>query len=171
MIITYNRLVSKRNNAQASFSTIDVLLKKRFDLVPNLVASVKQYMEHEQNVLMEITNLRSRIADQKGLNEDRMHDESKLSGLLGQLAISMENYPELKSDRNVAQLQASLNEIEEQISAARRAFNANVNVYNTQCQKFPSNIVALLFKFKPMSFFEVAEAEKENVNVDKLFNS
>jgi LemA protein len=169
VIISYNSLISRRNKVQYAFSSTDVMLKKRRDLIPNLVESVKQYMNFEKNLLTDITNLRTQAMDDKLTDQQRFEVENKISGVLGKIKVAVENYPDLKSSQNFLQLQATLNEIEEQISAARRAYNAAVMDYNNACEMFPSNIFASLFGFQRKASFEIPAEERENVNVKSLF--
>jgi LemA protein len=171
VIISYNSLISRRNKVTYAFSSTDVMLKKRRDLIPNLIESVKQYMNFEKNLLTDITSLRTQAMDDKLTDQQRFEVENKISGVLGKIKVAVENYPDLKSSQNFLQLQGSLNEIEEQISAARRAYNAAVMDYNNACQMFPSNIFAGMFGFQPKVSFEIPQAERENVNVKNLFNS
>lgn len=171
ILITYNSLIGRRNKVEYAFSSTDAMLKKRRDLIPNLVESVKQYMNFEKNLLTDITKLRTDVMNDKLTDQQRFELENKLSGVLGKIKIAVENYPELKASTNFLQLQASLNEIEEQISAARRAFNASVMDYNNAVEKFPSNIFAGMFGFRRKASFEIPQEERENVNVKNLFNS
>lgn len=168
-VSVYNSLVRLRNGAKKSFGTIDVMLKKRHDLIPNLVAAAKQYMNHEAELLSKITELRT--AAMGSTTEDKMNTEAQLSSMLGQLNVAMENYPDLKADRNILQLQASLNEIEEQIGAARTAYNASVTRLNNKIESFPSSVVAKVFNFSTEKVFEATVTERTNVNVGELFNS
>jgi LemA protein len=172
-IAMYNGLINKKNKVEYAYSSIDVMLKKRRDLIPNLVSSVKQYMEHEKGLLTEVTELRSQIikAEEGGSDEQRFGLENKLSGLLGKIQVSVEAYPELKANENFLQLQAALNEIEEQISASRRAFNASVLDFNNGVEMFPSNIIAGMMSFKRKASFEIPSEERENVNVGEMFKS
>lgn len=163
----YNSLVRLRNNSKKAFSTIDVMLKKRHDLIPNLVASVKEYMVHERGLLEKITALRAQAIS--GASGDKMATEAQLTSMLGQLNVAMENYPTLKADHNISKLQASLNEIEEQIAASRSAYNAAVNRLNNKIETFPSNIIANSFGFQQGTLFEASAQERENVNVSDLF--
>jgi LemA protein len=167
----YNRLVGRRNNADKSFASIDVLLKKRYDLLPNLVETVKVYMNYEKDLLTNITNLRSK-AMEHGISEtDRIRIENDLSKQLAGLKVAVENYPDLKASQNFMNLQASWNEIEEQISASRRAFNAAVTDYNNSVQMFPSNIVANIMGFQARTMFELPDVERQNVSAKDLFQS
>jgi LemA protein len=155
----YNGLVGDRNLADSAFSTIDVMLKRRWDLIPNLVAAVQGYMRHEADVLERVVRLRAAAmaAPDQGR---RLAAESELSGALGQLRLVAEGYPELKASENVLHLQKSLNECEEQISAARRTFNAAVLQYNNRVEMFPHALVANLFGFRRRDFFAIDEAER-----------
>ncbi|MFK7953896.1 MAG: LemA family protein [Ekhidna sp.] len=162
-----NSLVGKRNQVENAFSGVDVMLKKRHDLIPNLVASVKSFAKHEKELLSNITALRSQAMNTSNTDE-KIGFENQLTGMLGQLRVSMEAYPELKSDKNYLQLQASLNETEEQISAARRSFNSSVNDYNNKVEMFPSSIIAGMKNFKRKQSFEALDTERTNVNVGDL---
>ena len=168
-VATYNRLTRLRNDAENAFASVDVYLKKRFDLIPNLVAAVQQYMDHEKSVLTEITALRSR-ALQPGVTGDEMIDiNNKMNRALHSVNVAVENYPDLKSSTNFLQLQASLNEVEEQLSAARRAYNATILAFNNGVELFPSNLVASIRNFIRKPFLETPEAERANVDVKSLF--
>lgn len=170
-IAVYNGLINKKNGVEYAFSSIDVMLKKRRDLIPNLVAAVKEYMGHEKELLTKVTELRSQIikAEEGGNEEQRFNLENQLSGMLGKIQVAVEAYPDLKANQNFLQLQASLNEIEEQISASRRAFNGAVYDYNNAIEMFPSNVIAGMMNYKRKASFEIPEAERENVNVSELF--
>lgn len=168
---SYNGLVKARNKVKTAFATIDVQLKKRHDLIPNLVAAVKAIMKHEKELLENITAMRSQAMQPNLSENDRIEAETQLSQMLGQLNVNMENYPQIKSDRNVLQFQASLNECEEQISASRRVFNSSVNRYNDKVETFPSNMIAGMFNFKTARLFEIAETERQAPAVESLFNS
>jgi LemA protein len=169
LIVIYNSVIGSRNAVDSAFSSIDVMLKKRADLIPNLVASVKQYMQHEAGLLERIVALRN-TATSPGVTEgDRLQAEGQLSGALGQLRVAVENYPNLKANENFLQLQGALNESEEQISAARRAFNAAVVDYNNSVDMFPFSIVAGMLNFQRRAFFEISESERKNVDVKGLF--
>lgn len=169
-ITVNNSLIAKRNSVENAFSSIDVMLKKRHDLIPNLVASVKSFAKHEKDLLSNITSLRSQAMAPNLSSDEKIGIENQLTGMLGQLRVSMEAYPEIKSDKNYLQLQASLNETEEQISAARRAFNAAVNDYNNKVEMFPSSFIANMKNFRRKASFEALETERQNVNVGDLLN-
>lgn len=162
----YNGLVGKRNQVDNIFATVDALLKKRFDLVPNLIASVQQYMKHEAQTLTDITRLRS-----TGLPDADIAASNQLDRTLRSIRINMEAYPQLRASENFQNLDRSLNEIEEQLSAGRRAFNAAVTDYNNACDMIPTNIVAGLFGFKRRALFEITAAERANPDVKSLFKT
>ncbi len=166
-ICIYNGLIQKRNGADFAFSCIDVQLKKRFDLIPNLVETVKGYAKHESAVLREVTELRKKTIQADAAGEERFRLEDELGKRLPSVLAISENYPDLKADKNFQHLQRSLNEIEEQIAAARRSFNASIYEYNNAVQQFPSSIIANAFRFKARDFFAVAE-EQKGVSVVKI---
>ena len=168
VIIVYNSLAAKRANVQNAFAGIDVQLKKRCDLIPNLVSSVKAYMKHEAGTLEKLTELRTRAAAATDPVE-RLNLDRELSGALKNVMVQVEAYPDLKSSANVIQLQRSLNEIEEQISAARRTYNSAVTDYNLAIRIFPNNLLAGLFGFTESTLFEAAPEERANPNVGDLF--
>lgn len=170
-IITYNGLVGKKNQVENAFASIDTLLKKRYDLIPNLVATVKQYAAHESNTLTEITDLRAKALSGNLSSDEQVEINNQISKAMGGIMVAVENYPELKANENFMQLQRSLNEIEEQISAARRAFNASVTDFNNAIEMFPSNMVAGMMSYRRRQLFEIPNEERENVNVGDLFNS
>lgn len=171
LLYYYNTFIGKRNLVDQAFSTIDVMLKKRCDLVPNLVATVKEYMRHEAGVLEKITALRARAIDPGLGRDERLQANNELGRGIGALMVQVENYPQLKADTNFLQLQRSLNETEEQLAASRRTFNAAVTDYNTAIQMAPGNLVAGLFAFRPRTLLEADERERRNPDVAALFNS
>lgn len=164
LVLLYNGLVGKRNQVDSVFSTVDVMLKKRYDLLPNLVETVQGYMQHERETLERITRLRTQ-ALQSRTEAEQVAIDNQIAGPLRQILVAVESYPELKANQNFMQLQATLNEVEEQISAARRAFNAAVLEYNNAIQMFPTNLIASLMRFQRRAFFEVSEAERQPVRV------
>jgi len=170
LISIYNGLVRKRNQVQYAFSGVDVALQKRGDLIPNLVESVKKYMSYEQGTLAQIVALRNQITTAKPHSTERFELENNMTGLLKNVMVSVENYPELKSNDNMLQLQRTLNETEEQISAARRAYNASVNQLNNAIQTFPSSLVANSNGFQPNPYFTADESTRTTPNVKQLFN-
>ncbi len=168
--VLYNGLVAKKNDVERSFSSIDVILKKRIDLIPNLVASVQTYMKFEQQTLTEVTRLRSQVMTGGTTRSERIDLENQISRSLGNILALAENYPELKSNAQFVQLQAAIYEIEEQISAARRFYNSAVTEYNNGIEMFPSNLVASAMNYQPRRLFEATEQERQNVDVNALFN-
>jgi len=170
LVWMYNSLVSKKNQVTNIFASVDTLLKKRYNLIPNLVASVSKYMEHEKSLLQEVTKLRSDANRAHISDEQKIALDAKVSSALGSIMIAVENYPELKANENVMHLQHSLNEIEEQISAARRAYNQAVTDYNNAIEMIPTNFMASAMNYKPKEVFEIQESERKNVNVKELFS-
>ncbi len=169
-IIGYNSLVRKRNQVENAFGTIDVMLKRRFDLIPNLVETVKKYASHEQELFSEITRLRSR--DYEAFTSAEKENFDSLFSQAGKsFMVVAENYPELKASDNFMQLQRSLNETEEQLAAARRTYNASVTDYNNSVQSFPMNMIATLFGFQTRGLFRIQENEKEVPDIKTLYNS
>jgi LemA protein len=166
----YNSLIGKKNQVENAMGGIDVQLKKRHDLIPNLVATVQQYMEHERSLLERITELRTRALAGNVPEGERLQLETALSGALRSLMVSVENYPNLKANENFLHLQASLNEIEEQISAARRTYNASVTDFNNAIEMFPSNIVAGMMGLSRKAVFEAEEVERQTPDVGQLFS-
>lgn len=169
LISAYNGMVKRRNRVEKSFSSIDVFLKKRFDLIPNLVESVKSIMNHERGLLEGITALRSQVSNLSGNSKERLQVEGELSKALHKLNFSFENYPEIKSDKNMLALQASLNNIEEQLSASRRVYNQSVESHNNGIETFPNNMLAGMFGFSRKESFQTLEVEKTNPQVGVLF--
>ena len=170
-ILTYNNLIGARNQVENTFATIDVMLKKRYDLIPNLVEVAKTYMKHEQDLFTNLASLRAKATAPNATSDEKVSLENQISGMMKNLMVSVENYPELKASEQFSLLQRSWNETEEQISAARRAFNAAVTQYNNAVEKFPSNIFASMFGHKRREVFVIAETERQNVNAKALFNS
>ena len=166
-IAIYNSLVRKRNETENAFGAIDVMLKKRYDLIPNLVATVKQYAEHEKKYIR--TNHRN--AKQVVcffLQSGKKNLDSAFSQACTHFFAIAENYPQLKASENFEQLQRALNETEEQLSAARRTFNACVTDYNNAVQTFPSNLLAGMFGFTRKNVFSISEQERAVPNVNNL---
>ncbi len=167
---TYNRLIGLKNQIDYARGAIEALFKKRYDLIPNLVATVKAYAKHERETLERVTELRSRVGQAKN-DDERFKLEGELSGLLGRLLVQLEAYPQLKANENFLQLQASLNEIEEQLAASRRAYNASVVQFNNAVEMFPSNMVASWMGLSPRPVFEAPEAARTAPDVGRLFSS
>lgn len=171
MISYYNGLKKKRNRVDFSFSGMDVQMNKRHDLIPNLVEAVKKIMSHETTLFTQITSLRSKISGADPKSEERLGMEGQLSSMLGSLQVTMENYPEIKSDQNMMQLQRALTETEEQVSASRRAYNASVLNLNDALTTFPSNIFAAAMDMNNEQFFQAPEGAKSAPQVGNLFGS
>ncbi|MDD5717800.1 MAG: LemA family protein [Sulfuricurvum sp.] len=169
IIVMYNSLIAKKNQVENIFAGVDTILKKRFDLIPNLVASVERYMEHEQAILTKVTELRAQAMKPNLSNDQKVALDGKLSAALGSITVAMENYPDLKANENVMHLQRSLNEIEEQISAARRAYNQSVTDLNNAIEMFPTNLIAGWMNLDRKAVFEITAHERQNVNVHQLF--
>ncbi len=164
VIMLYNRLVALRQTRNNAFSDIDVQLKQRFDLIPNLVESVKGYAAHEKGVLENVTAARAKVGQAQGTTgTDRMQAESMLGGALSRLLVVAENYPALKADANFRELMDELTDIENKIAASRRFFNNATNEYNTAVQQFPASLFAGAFGFHAEPFFEVAPEEKQAI--------
>jgi LemA protein len=159
-ITTYNRLVSYRVEADNSWSQIDVQLKRRCDLIPNLVETVKGIMQFEQNTLTKVMEARAKAMGASNVG-DRMKAEGEISGLLGRLMAVWENYPDLKANKNALQLQEELTTTENRIAYARGHYNDIISNLNTFIAQFPSNVIANAFNFKSKEFFEAPETEKE----------
>ncbi|WP_434796454.1 LemA family protein [Terrisporobacter vanillatitrophus] len=163
-VATYNKLVSLRMNVKEGFSTIDVFLKKRYDLIPNLVETVKGYATHEKETLQNVVKARGNAITSSP--EDKSKYEGELSNALSRLLMLSENYPDLKADNQFINLQKELKSIESEIEKSRRYYNGTVKNLNKNIQSVPSCIIASLFKFKEEQFFELENsAERENIQV------
>lgn len=160
----YNSLIVLRNKVDEGWSDIDTQLKRRWDLIPNMVETVKGYAKHEKGVFEEVTKARSQAMQAK-TPEEHAQAENALTGTLKSLFAVAENYPELKANQNFLDLQATLKEVEEHIQMSRRYYNGTVRDFNTKLQVFPNNIVAGMLGFTKRDFFEIEEGEKQNVKV------
>ena len=166
LISAYNNFVKMKNKIEEAFATMDVYLKKRWDLVPNLVNTVKGYAEHEKSTFDAITKLRSKSYDSMSANE-KVETNQALGGMLGTLIATAEAYPELKANQNFLELQKNLNELENDIADSRKYYNGCVRQMNTAVEYFPSNIIAGMFHFEKYRMYEVDDAsERQNVVVD-----
>lgn len=159
VIVTYNAFIRLKNLCNNAWSDVDVQLKRRYDLIPNLVSTVKGYASHEKEVLENVTKARAAATTAKTPAE-QSEAENMLTGALRQLFAVAENYPELKANTNFLDLQKNLSEIEDAIQNARRYYNAVVRDNNIKVESFPSNIVATIFNFEKREFFEMAEGER-----------
>jgi len=169
LALMYNSLIYRKNQVENMQGAVDAYLKQRYDLIPNLVASVKEYMKHEKDVLEEITKLRS-MAVESGDFDEKIDIERKLEPLLHRLMVNVENYPQLKASENFLQLQETLKNLEDNIAAARRAYNQAVTDYNNAIEMFPTNIMASWMRLERKKVFEIPESQRENVDVSGLFN-
>jgi len=168
--IMYNGLINKKNQVDNAFGGMDTQLKKRYDLIPNLISTVQTYMKHEADTLTQITELRSKAVSGQISDNEKVDLDNMITSKLGGIMVAVENYPDLKASENFNQLQGSLNEVEEQISASRRAFNATVTSYNNSVEMFPTNLLAGMMNMERKNVFEIPEIQRENVNVGDLFN-
>jgi LemA protein len=157
LIATYNILVSLRNQCRESWSDVDTELKRRYDLIPNLVETVKGYAKHEQETLRLVVEARNRAVASTGSPQSQARDENVLVGFLRQLLAVVEAYPQLKANENFLKLQAELANTEDRIQAARRFYNANVRDLNNRVQMFPSNLIAGMFGFTLEEYFEIED--------------
>jgi LemA protein len=160
LISIYNRLVALRQNRNNAYADIDVQLKQRFDLIPNLVETVKGYAAHEKGVFEKVTQMRARVSDASNTGERLQAEQALGKAMINVLAVA-ENYPDLKADQNFQRLMAELSDIENKLAAARRFFNNATSEYNTSIQQFPANLIAGRFGFKAEEFFEVDDDERE----------
>ena len=164
-IVAYNNFIKMKNSIEEAFATIDVYLKKRFDLIPNLVETVKGYAAHERGTLDEVTAARNSVAN-SSTTEERLQNENILSGTLRSLFAVAEAYPDLKANTNFLDLQNQLNMVETDLANARKYYNANVRMFNTKLETFPTRLIAKKFNFTKQSMYEVPNAaERENVKV------
>lgn len=154
VVMLYNRLVTLKNNREGAFADIDVQLLNRFDLVENLVNTVKGYASHEKETLQGITNARTHFMSAQTI-DSKLEASNQLTGALKTLFAVSENYPDLKANTNFLQLQSEISDLENKLAAARRFFNATTKEYNTATQTFPSNIIANIFGFTQVEFFEL----------------
>ncbi len=165
VIIVFNGLIVLKNRTKEAWADIDVQLKRRYDLIPNLVETVKGYASHEKELFLKVTQARTAAMSATGL-KDKGEAENALSGTLKSLFAVAENYPDLKASTNFLELQRELTDTEDKIQAARRFYNGNVRDLNTKIEIFPANIIASIFKFAKMEFFQIDnEAEKQPVAV------
>ncbi len=163
-ISAYNKLVGFKVRIDEAFSTIDVFLKKRYDLIPNLVETVKGYAAHESDTLDAVVKARANAYGSSGVDQ-KIFNEGELSKALGRLMVLTENYPNLKADSQFLDLQHQLQSLEGEISQSRKYYNGVVKTYNTLTMTFPSAIVAKISKFDKAEFFVIGEEERENVKV------
>jgi LemA protein len=161
LVFLYNTLIQKRNAIENAFFSMDVMLKKRYDLIPQLVDTVKGYMQHEKETLVQLTELRQKVISPGIPTNEKVEIDNKINDALQRLSINLESYPQLKASENFLHLQRSMNETEEQLAASRRFYNAAVNDYHNAIEMFPSNMVASWMGLKHRTFFSIAEEHKQ----------
>lgn len=169
-IFYYNSLIGKRNQVTNAFSAIDVMLKKRFDLIPNFVEIVKQYTDYEQSTLTKIVELRAKATSGSISDTEKASLDAELSSTVKGLMVNVENYPDLKANTNFLNLQTTWTESEEQIAAARRTYNAVVTDFNNAIMMFPGNLFAGMLSYTPIEVLATAEEERKNISAKELFN-
>lgn len=160
VILIYNKLAKNKNRCEEAFATMDVYLKKRFDLIPNLIKVVKGYASYEANTLQEIINSRS-----NGMHVS-FSDEQKISDSVSSIFALAENYPELKAEQGFVDLQRQLKDVEDDIANARKYYNACVREFNNSVVVFPASLIAKIFSFSKMEMFQISDSERQNVNVN-----
>ncbi len=161
VVVQYNALVGLNNYIRNAWGNIDTELKRRYELIPNLVEVVKGYAAHEKSVFERVTELRNRCQNNQGSPSQQAVDENQLVGALKQLYVVIENYPQLKSDQHFLRLQEELVNTEDRIQAARRFYNGNIRDYRNKCETFPSNLIAQMFRFEAKEFFAVDSSVRE----------
>ena len=165
-VVTYNSMVKSRNNVEKAFADIDIVLKQRYDLIPNLVNTVKGYAKHENETLTSVINLRSAAISSNDVNE-KVKINNEITSTIGKIIAISENYPNLKADTSFLSLQESLKEIENKIAGSRTSYNKIVTDYNNKIETFPNSILAKMFKFNKSELFEITnQVERENVKVE-----
>lgn len=164
LVVFYNSFVQLKIRVEEAWADIDTFLKQRYDMIPNLVSTVKGYMTHEQETLTKVTELRSQVANASSM-EERADADNMLTSTLKSLFAVAENYPDLKANQNFLDLQEKLSGLEDKLQNSRRFYNATVRDYNTKIQMFPGNVLAGILNFEKKEFFEAAGEEKENVKI------
>ena len=160
VIIIYNRLIQKKNAIDNAYFSMDVMLRKRYDLIPQLVETVKSYMSHEKNVLLQLTELRQKVLVGNLNTNEKVELDNKINTTLQNVFASFENYPQLKASENFLKLQGAINETEEQLAASRRFYNAAVNDYHNGIEMFPSSLLASWMGLKHKTFFSITDEHK-----------
>ena len=161
LIIIYNNLIQKKNAIDNAYFSMDVMLKKRYDLIPQLVETVRGYMTHEKDVLVQLTELRQKVIVENLNTNDKVELDNKINSVLQNVFASFENYPQLKASENFLKLQGAINEAEEQLAASRRFYNAAVNEYHNGIEMFPSSLVASWMGLKHKTFFSIADEQRQ----------
>jgi len=170
LVVTYNKFIAKNNRVKQTESSISVMLKQRNDMIPNLVAAVQTYMGHENATLVKIAELRAQM-QQTNSEHEQMQLGAEMTRKLADIRVAVENYPELKADKQFLHLEESIEEMEYQLQAARRTFNAAAVDFNNYVQMFPSSIIASMKNYKPCELITIPESEKANVDVKALFKN
>lgn len=165
VLVTYNSFVKLNVLVEEAFSTMDIYLKKRWDLIPNLVEVVKGYAKHEKSTLEEVVKIRNGIYDDMSSSE-KINTNIKLNESIAKLMIIVENYPALKANENFLDLSKQLVKVEDEIANSRKYYNGVVKLFNNKVRIIPSNVVALVFGYKEKKMFEASEEERENVSID-----
>lgn len=165
VLAQYNSFIKLKNSLEEAFATMDVYLKKRWDLIPNLVETVKGYVKHESGVLEQVVKLRNLSYDNMS-NTEKINTNQQLTSELSKIIAVGESYPDLKASQNFSDLTNQLSKIEDEIANSRKYYNAVVKKLNTQVEMFPSNLIAKMFNFKQAKMFEVDDTEKQNVKVE-----
>jgi len=168
-VFMYNGLIKKKNGVESAFSGIDVMLKKRYDLIPNLVETVKAYMKHEKDLLTEVTKLRSQAMQPNISSDEKVKLNNQISRTMGGIMVAVERYPDIKANQNFLKLQTSWEDIENEISTARIFYNSTVLALNNAIEMFPSSIVAGFMKLSLREFFETPDEERKNIDAKDLF--
>jgi len=169
ILFTRNRMQSSYLKVDQAFADLDVMLTQRFDLLTNLIKTVKQYMTHEEKIFTRVSQIRTGLANPNITNDEKISLHNQLSEQMPAFRSTFEAYPSLQADKVFLQLQRSMNEVEENIQAARRNYNASVTKYNTIITMFPTSIFAGIFNFRSRKLFEAEEHKRDNINVDQLF--
>jgi len=169
IISIYNRLIGLKNKVEYANGAVDAMFKQRYDLIPNLVGAVKQYMQHESGLLEKLVDLRTRSQQTNLSDNARSELNEQFDKVIKSFNITVENYPNLKASEQFSMLQASLNECEGQLAAARRTYNAAVMNYNNAIEMFPTNIFASMMSYQRKEMIKATEVEQQNPNVTELF--
>ena len=171
---TYTGVIKKKNKVQEAFASIDVQLKKRYDLLPNILTIAQKFMEHEKGLLEEVTKLRTQAlelsSDYNNIDK-KIKLDKEISDKMGQILVSVENYPQLKSDQTMITAMQTYNEVEEHIAAARRFFNSAVLDLKNAVEIFPSSLIASMLNIKATEFFTIQEKERQSINASEYFKS
>lgn len=166
-IVINNQIIARKNQVTQAFGSIEIYLKKRLDLIPNLVAMLNKYLSHEREILLNVTELRSKV-EKAALPQEKIQASNELTQVMSGLHINVENYPGLKADKQFSNLQSELTDIEDQISAARRAYNAGVAAYNNKIQMFPASMVASFRKDEAATSLEIPKEDQKEVHINQL---